>query len=577
MAGAEYPWERALGAVPGGNGMVEFRVWAPLPERVDVRVRGADHELVSEGFGVRSARVEASAGDDYVFVLDGRELPDPASRHQPEGLRGPSRVVDPRAFAWTDADFQPSALADLVIYELHIGTFTAEGTFDAAIAHLQQLAELGITAIEVMPVAEFPGVHGWGYDGVYLSAAHSSYGGPDGFQRLVDAAHRFGLSVILDVVYNHVGASGNAALAAYGPYFTDKYSTFWGEAINYDDADSDPVREWVLQSAEGWIRDFHIDGLRLDAIHAIYDSNAKHVLRALAERVHGRNHRALVISESGLNDPKVTRPGRAGGYGHDAAWADDFHHALRVLLTGDNAGYYEEFGRVEQLAKAYRRPFVHDGDFSTFRHRRFGAPADDRPAREFVVFDQNHDQVGNRAFGDRLPDEARPLAAFCTLLSPFVPMLFMGEEYGERAPFQFFTDHIDEKIAVATREGRRREFSAFADFSAEEVPDPQDPATFERSKLTREGDAGIRDLYAKLLAARRDLPAGADVDAVDCDASVPWLRVRRGRFTLACNFAGGPATVPVDGAHELVLSTHDGARLDNGGVELPARAGALLR
>jgi maltooligosyltrehalose trehalohydrolase len=578
MAGAEYPWERALGAVPGGDGTVEFRVWAPHPERVDVRVRGADHALEPEGFGVRSARVEATAGDDYVFALDGRELPDPATRHQPEGLRGPSRIVDPRAFVWTDGGWHGGAeLEDAVLYELHVGTFTPEGTFDAAIEHLPGLADLGITHIELMPVAEFPGARGWGYDGVYISAAQSSYGGPLGLQRLVDAAHAAGLGVILDVVYNHVGASGNAGLAAYGPYFTDKYETFWGKAINYDDADSDPVREWVLQSAEGWIRDFHVDGLRLDAIHAIFDSSAKHVLRELAERVHARNHRALVISESGLNDPKVTRPASAGGYGHDAAWADDFHHALRVLLTGDRAGYYEEFGRVEQLAKAFRRPFVHDGDYSTFRRRRFGAPAGDRPVTEFVVFDQNHDQVGNRAFGDRLPDEARPLAAFCTLLSPFVPMLFMGEEYGERAPFQFFTDHIDEKIAVATREGRRHEFSAFADFSAEEVPDPQDPATFERSKLTREGDAATRTLYAGLLEARRRLPAGADADAVHCDAEVPWLRVRRGQFTLACNFADGPATVPIDRAFELVLTTHDGARLEPGGVALPARAGALLR
>jgi maltooligosyltrehalose trehalohydrolase len=578
MAGGEYPWERPLGAVPGGDGTVEFRVWAPHPERVDVRVRGADHALEPEGFGVRSARVEAAAGDDYVFVLDGRALPDPASRHQPAGLRGPSRVVDPRAFAWTDAGWDGGAgQEDAVLYELHVGTFTPAGTFEAAIEHLPQLAELGVTHVELMPVAEFPGARGWGYDGVYISAPQSSYGGPHGLQRLVDAAHAVGLGVILDVVYNHVGASGDAALAAYGPYFTDKYSTFWGEAINYDDADSDPVREWVLQSAEGWIRDFHVDGLRLDAIHAIFDSNAKHVLQQLAERVHARDHRALVISESGLNDPKVMRPPSAGGYGHDAAWADDFHHALRVLLTGDNAGYYEEFGRVEQLAKCYRRPFVHDGDYSRFRRRRFGAPANDRPVQQFVVFDQNHDQVGNRAFGDRLPDEARPLAAFCTLLSPFVPMLFMGEEYGEPAPFQFFTDHIDEEIAVATREGRRDEFSAFAEFSAEEVPDPQDPATFERSKLTRHSDPAIAALYAGLLEARRALPAGREVDAVDCDGSVPWLRVRRGPFTLACNFAAAPATVPVAAAGEVVISTHHGTRVDDSGVALPGRAGALLR
>src|SRR3954453_2214332 len=532
MAGAEYPWERALGAVPGGDGTVEFRVWAPHPERVVVRVGGADHELRPEGHGVRSARVEAAAGDDYVFVLDGRELPDPASRHQPEGLRGPSRVVDPGAFAWTDGGWHGGAeLEDAALYDLTVATFTREGTFDAAIEHLPGLAKLGVTHIELMPVAEFPGARGWGYDGVYISAAQSSYGGPLGLQRLVDAAHAAGLGVILDVVYNHLGASGVAAMEAYGPYFTEKYETFWGKAINYDDADCDPVREWVLQSAEGWVRDFHVDGLRLDAIHAIYDSNARHVLQVLAERVHARNRRSIVISESGLNDPKVIRPPGQGGFGHDAQWADDFHHALRVLLTGDTAGYYEEFGRVEQLAKAFRRPFVHDGGYSTFRRRRFGAPAGDRPAEQFVVFDQNHDQVGNRAFGDRLPAEARPLAAFCTLLSPFVPMLFMGEEHGEPAPFQFFTDHIDEAIATATREGRRQEFAAFAEFGAQDVPDPQDPATFERSKLTREGDDALRALYARLLAARRELPA--DVDAVDCDARVPWLRVRRGPFTLA--------------------------------------------
>jgi maltooligosyltrehalose trehalohydrolase len=578
MTDAEYPWERALGAAPQGDGTVEVRVWAPRPERVDVRVGGTDHELSPEGFGVFSARVEARADDDYHFVLDGRELPDPASRWQPEGLRGPSRFVDPRAFEWTDAGWHGGAeLRDAVVYELHVGTFTPDGTFEAAIEHLPELARIGVTHIELMPVAEFPGARGWGYDGAYISAAQSSYGGPLGFQRLVDAAHAAGLGVILDVVYNHVGASGAAALEAYGPYFTDKYSTFWGQAINYDDADSDPVREWVLQSAEGWIRDFHVDGLRLDAIHAIYDSSANHVLHELAHRVHARNHRALVISESGLNDPKVVRPPSQGGYGHDAQWADDFHHALRVLLTGDRAGYYEEFGRVEQLAKAFRRPFVHDGDYSTFRRRRFGAPAGDRPAEQFVVFDQNHDQVGNRAFGDRLPAEARALAAFCTLLSPFVPMLFMGEEYGEDAPFQFFTDHVDEDIAVATREGRRREFSAFADFAGEEVPDPQDPATFERSKLTRRGDDGLRDLYERLLRVRRELPAGEDADAIDHDAGVPWLRVRRGRHTLVCSFADGQAAVPVDDAFEVVLATHHGARLADGRVHLPPRAGALLR
>src|SRR3954447_19861644 len=375
MTAVDYPWERALGATPGGDGTVEFRVWAPRAGRVDLRVAGADHDLRAEGYGIFSARVPARAGDDYVFVLDGRELPDPMSRWQPAGLRGPSRVVDPSAFRWSDAGWDGGAeLRDAVLYELHVGTFTAEGTFDAAIEHLPGLAALGVTHVELMPVAEFPGTRGWGYDGVYISAAQSSYGGPLEFQKLVDAAHAQGIAVILDVVYNHVGASGNQALQAFGPFHTEKYSTFWGGAMNFDDEQSDPVREWVLQSAEGWIRDFHVDGLRLDAIHAIYDAGAEHLVAAITRRVHAANHNAVVIAESGLNDPKVVRPASQGGWGCDAAWADDFHHALRVLLTGDTEGYYEEFGRIRDLVKAFHRPHVHDGTYSTFRKRRFGAP-----------------------------------------------------------------------------------------------------------------------------------------------------------------------------------------------------------
>jgi maltooligosyltrehalose trehalohydrolase len=571
---AEYPWERRLGATPRPDGTVEFRVWAPRGREVAVRVRRADHPLADEGFGVRSARVRAAAGDDYWYVLDGRRLPDPCSRWQPKGLRGPSRVVDPAAFTWSDDGWRGVAAAELVLYELHVGTFTPEGTFDAAAHRLQGLADLGITAIEVMPVAEFPGERGWGYDGVYLSAAQSSYGGPEGFARLVDAAHGAGLAVVLDVVYNHLGASGVRAMEAFGPYFTDKYETFWGKAINYDDAHCDPVREWVLQSATGWVRDFHVDGLRLDAIHAIFDASARPILRELAERVRAEREHVVVIAESGLNDPKVTRPAAEGGFGHDAAWADDFHHALRTLLTGDREGYYQEFGRVADLAKAFRRPFVHDGQYSTYRRRRFGAPAFDRPPEEFVVFAQNHDQVGNRAFGDRLPADVRRLAAFCTLLSPFLPMLFMGEEHGEEAPFQFFTDHIDKRIATATRAGRRREFAAFAAFAGEEVPDPQAAETFERSKLRRRGEPALRELYAELLRVRRELPRG-DADEVEFDEEARWLRVRRGPFALVCNFARAAARVPAPGATEVVLATHD-ASVD-GAVSLPALAGALVR
>jgi maltooligosyltrehalose trehalohydrolase len=570
------PWELALGARALGDGLVEFRVWALHSDAVRVRVGDREHALEPSGHGVFAAQVPAQAGEDYVYVLEhgGDPLPDPASRHQPDGLRGPSRIVDPRAFEWTDDDFRPRPLAELVIYELHIGTFTAEGTFDAAIEQLPGLAELGVTAIEVMPVAEFPGHHGWGYDGVYLSAAQSSYGGPEGLQRLVDAAHRAGLSVILDVVYNHVGASGNKALAAFGPYFTEKYSTFWGQAINYDDEHCDPVREWVLQSAEGWVRDFHVDGLRLDAIHAIYDQSARPILAQVAERVHAARDGALVIAESGLNDPKVIRPSEQGGYGHDAQWADDFHHALRVLLTGDREGYYAEFGAVSDLAKAFRRPFVHDGQYSTFRKRRFGAPAFDRPPEQFVVFDQDHDQVGNRAFGDRLAPQLRGLAAFCTLLSPFTPMLFMGEEYGEPAPFQFFCDHIDEEIAIATREGRRREFAAFAQFAGEEIPDPQDPATFERSKLTRERDRDLQELYATLLRVRTMLPPGDA--ATDHDDDARWLTVDRGPFRLCMNFAQAPQRLPLNGHDEIVVVA-GAAALRDGGVVVGARSGALVR
>jgi maltooligosyltrehalose trehalohydrolase len=572
-----YPWERPLGATPLDGDLVEFRVWALDHDHVRVRIGGErEHTLNDVGHGVHEAQVPAQPGEDYVYLLgDGDPLPDPASRHQPEGLRGPSRIVDPRALRWTDEGFQARPLAEQVIYELHVGTFTPEGTFDAAIAYLTELADLGITAIEVMPVAEFPGRHGWGYDGVYLSAAQSSYGGPEGFQRLVDAAHTNGLSVILDVVYNHVGASGNKALAAFGPYFTDKYSTFWGQAINYDDEHCDPVREWVLQSAEGWVRDFHVDGLRLDAIHAIYDQSATSILAAIAERVHAARPGALVIAESGLNDPKVIRPPELGGHGHDAQWADDFHHALRVLLTGDTDGYYAEFGSVADLAKAFRRPFVHDGQYSEFRKRRFGLPADDRPPEQFVVFDQDHDQVGNRALGDRLPAEARGLAAFCTLLSPFTPMLFMGEEYGEPAPFQFFSDHIDEEIAVATRDGRRREFASFAQFAGEEVPDPQDPATFERSKLTRERDPALEELYATLLRVRTMLPPGDA--ATDHDADARWLTVDRGPFRLCCNFADEPQPIALDGHDEIVVVAGAAALRDDGTVVVGGRSGALVR
>jgi maltooligosyltrehalose trehalohydrolase len=466
-------------------------------------------------------------------------------------------------------------MRELVIYELHVGTFSREGTFSGAIPHLGPLAELGITAVEIMPVAQFPGRWGWGYDGVYLSAAQSSYGGPHEFLALVEAAHREGLAVILDVVYNHVGASGVKALEAYGPYFTDAYETPWGRAINYDQPDCDPVREWVLQSASGWVRDFGVDGLRLDATHAIFDSSAEHIVQAVARRVHEVRQDALVIAESGLNDPRVMRGVDRGGYGCDGCWADDFHHALHALLTGERDGYYADFGRMADLAKAFHRPHVQDGTYSSFRRRRFGAPAEDVPPDRFVVFSQNHDQVGNRAAGDRMPAEARPLAAFCTLLAPFVPLLFMGEEYGEPAPFQFFSDHIDREIARATREGRRNEFARFDSFSRQEIPDPQDPATFERSKLTRHEQPAIRELYRDLLEIRRQLQAPR-ADEIVFDEPGRWLRVTRGSFELVCNFGSEVVTLPCqDGTLRLVTSEQ--SRLRRPTLELAPLSGALIQ
>jgi maltooligosyltrehalose trehalohydrolase len=575
------PWQKSLGARPRGDGTTLFRVWAPRAQTVHVRTGGEELALAGVGLDVYEGIAPVGAGADYHFVLPDAEhgeaqvLPDPSSRHQPEGLRGPSRVLDPDSFSWTDAGWSPPGLAELVLYELHVGAFTAAGTFAAAAEHLPALAALGVNAVELMPVADFPGERGWGYDGVYLSAAHRAYGGPEGLARFVDAAHGAGIAVVLDVVYNHLGASGVSAMEAFGPYLTDKYETFWGKAINYDDANSGAVREWVLQSACGWVRDFHIDGLRLDAVHAIHDDSPTHIVAELVARVHATKPAAIVIAESGLNDPRVIRGAPVGGWGADAQWADDFHHALHVLLTGERDGYYADFGAVADLAKAFRRPFVYDGQYSPVRRRRFGAPADDRPPAQFVVFDQNHDQVGNRAFGDRMPHAVRPLAAFCTLLSPFTPMLFMGEEYGEDAPFQFFTDHIDEAIARATRDGRRREFAAFGSFAAE-LPDPQDPQTFERSRLTRRVHEPTAACYRELLRARRSLSGEAEVRF---DEQRRWLRVRRSGGELLCNFAAECVQLPIEEGRHVVFATHTDARLDAeapGTIRLPPLAGALV-
>jgi maltooligosyltrehalose trehalohydrolase len=418
-------------------------------------------------------------------------LPDPCSRFQPEGIKGPSRIVDTSAFEI--APGPAIALDELVLYELHVGTFSREGTFDGVIPHLAELRELGVTALELMPVATFPGERGWGYDGVYAYAPHPAYGGPAGLARLVDAAHREGLGVVLDVVYNHIGP-GSEAIGAFGPYFTDRHHTFWGSAIDYTQLG---VREWAIQNAIMWTRDYRIDGLRLDAVHAIYDDSPVHVLRELRERVDG-----LVTSEMGPDDFRPLEE-----WGHDAMWLDNLHHELHVLLTGEREGYYSGFGSMEGLVRELTRP----------------------ERERLIVGAQNHDQVGNRAAGDRLPPDAHRVALAIVLFSLNTPLLFMGEEHDESAPFQFFTDHIDPFVADATREGRKREFASFTSFSGEQVPDPQAEATFERSRIGH-GDAD--PFYAELVALRHELPRALDV-AVDGRV----LTLRRGDATLVADFA----------------------------------------
>jgi maltooligosyltrehalose trehalohydrolase len=484
-------WQRPFGAVPLSQRAVEFRVWAPSAAAVAVRVRGEEHDLEPTEEGLHAAVVAAEPGDDYLFVLDGeRALPDPCSRHQPEGIRGPSRVVDTSRF---DIAPGPDLRHDeLVLYELHVGTFTQAGTFDAAIAHLPRLRELGVTAVELMPIATFPGERGWGYDGVYLSAPHAAYGGPEGLARFVDAAHREGLGVVLDVVYNHIGP-GSDAIGAFGPYFTRSHHTFWGDAIDYAQRG---VREWAIGNAELWTRDYRIDGLRLDAVHAIYDDSPVHVLRELRERVEG-----LVTSEMGLADFRPLEE-----WHHDAMWLDSLHHELHVLLTGEREGYYESFGSMDGLVRELTRP----------------AP------ERLIVAAQNHDQVGNRAVGDRLPPDAHRVALAVVLFSLSTPLIFMGEEHEERAPFQFFTDHVDPFIADATRAGRKREFAAFTSFSGEQVPDPQAVETFERSRISHPAPDPF---YAELIRLRRELPRELEVSTAG-----RVLTLRRGQATLVADF-----------------------------------------
>jgi maltooligosyltrehalose trehalohydrolase len=460
-------------------------------------------------------------GQRYFYRLDGGpERPDPASRWQPEGVAGPSAVLRTADFRWSDGGWRGVRRPDLAFYELHVGTFTPAGTFEAVIPRLPALRELGVTAVELMPVGQFPGGRNWGYDGVFPYAPQDSYGGPHGLQRLVDACHAAGLAAFLDVVYNHVGPEGNY-LPEFGPYFTDRYRTAWGPAFNYDDAGCDAVRDFVLDNARVWLGEYHFDGLRLDAVHAIFDLGPRHILRELQEAADEVGRRrgwpAHLVAESDLNDVRLLLPPGRGGYGLGTQWSDDFHHAVHAFLTGERQGYYEDYGDVNDLARAFGRPFLFDGVYSRHRGRRHGSSAAGVEGDRFVVCVQNHDQVGNRARGDRLgtllDGPRRRLSASLLLLAPHLPLLFMGEEYGEENPFPFFCSFADPGLVENVRAGRRREFAAFA--WQGEVPDPQAEATFARARLSWSWPDGgpraaLRRLYADLLAARRRWPALAD-------------------------------------------------------------------
>jgi maltooligosyltrehalose trehalohydrolase len=509
-----------------GNGTCEFLVWAPHPGKVDVRLVSPveeTHPLSQDETGFWKTVLEGvSPGADYFFILDGNmERPDPASAFQPAGVHGPSQVIDHEAFTWNDPNWPGIPLERMILCELHVGTCSEEGTFAGIISHLDDLLEVGINTLSLMPVAQFPGERNWGYDGVYPFAVQNSYGGPTGLKELVNACHKRGMAVILDVVYNHLGPEGNY-LADFGPYLTDRFRTPWGKAINFDGAYSDQVRSYFIENALYWFDSCHVDGLRLDAVHAICDLGARHFLQELAEKVEdfsrakGRKH--YLIPESDLNDARLVRPRTCGGYALDAQWCDDFHHSLHTLLTGESTGYYADFGEIVHLEKSFREGFIYSGNYSSYRKRRHGSSSVDCPAHQFIVFSQNHDQVGNRMLGERLSTlvsfEALKVAAGTVLLSPFVPLLFMGEEYGEEKPFLYFVSHTDPELQEAVRLGRNREFESFR--WQGECPDPQSPLTFIRSKLNWQGrkegkNRVLRDFYRQLIELRRAIPALANL------------------------------------------------------------------
>ena len=547
--------------------MTTFSVWAPAASQVEVEVAGQPDQMSQEnavpGSGWWSADVpDVVAGIDYGFRLDGGEvLPDPRSLRQPFGITGLSRSYDHSAFRWTDRSWRGGPLHGSVIYELHLGTFTAEGTFDAAIGRLDHLRDLGVQSVELMPVATFPGKYGWGYDGINLWSVHEPYGGPDGLKRFVDACHARGLAVLLDVVYNHVGI-GNR-LGDFGPYFTEAHVTPWGPAVNLDQPGSDEVRAFLIGNALMWLRDYHLDGLRLDAVHALEDHRALHFLEELATEVQALaarlNRELVLVAESDTNDPLMVTSREAGGQGLTAQWSDDFHHAVHAAITGERQGYYCDFGSLATLAKTYTKVFFHDGIWSAFRGRTHGRQVDvfRVPAHRFLGYLQDHDQIGNRAAGDRisatLPADLVRVGAGLVLTSPFTPMLFMGEEWGADTPWQYFTDHVEPWLAKAVAEGRKAEFTAHG-WGEADVPDPQDKQAFLRSKLDwtqldREPYLGILAWYRELIALRRARPELTDprLDRVQAgfDEDARWIMVCRGRLRIAANLGAQAVRLPL--------------------------------
>lgn len=572
-------WKHGVTQLP--SGAWSFRVWAPDLESVQLRLLDPLERLLPmqpQPDGYHQVVLDDLPSDArYFFRVHGRDLPDPASRFQPQTVHGPSQLTS-ATFDWRDDTWQGMPIHDYVFYELHIGAFTSEGTFDAVIPHLDSLVETGMTAVEIMPVATFPGSRNWGYDGVSPFAVHAAYGGPAGLKRLVDACHQRGLAVVLDVVYNHLGPEGNY-LSAFGTYFTEKYRTPWGSAVNFDDADSDEVRRYFIENALRWVTEFHIDALRLDAIHAIHDESASTFLAELADAIHQQAsalHRNIhVIAESDLNDTRILRPHHQGGFAHDSQWSDDFHHALWTLLTPDRDGYYQDYGHLHQLAAAYREGFVYSGQHSAYRQRRHGNSSAEIPAQQFTVCIQNHDQVGNRMLGDRLTTlasfEHLKLAAAAVILSPFLPLLFMGEEYGETAPFLYFVSHTDADLIEAVRNGRQREFAAFAWQGT--PPDPQDEATFLRSKLDhalkqQEPHRTLHHFYRHLLQWRKTTPAlrhlsktQMEVTPFD-DANTLCLRRwhKQDEILIALNFSATPVTITPNAPHgpwQKILDSSD--------------------